>query len=180
MADPVGATEVAVRCGVDLGTVKKWQQRHRDFPQPRRLVGGRPAWDWALDIAPWLADTGRPVPDVTIQPWTKEPTMLTTTIALGAEYSTSGQMDGISAYLGDGTYTAAEKETIAAALLDAMRDEVDERLPEGWSWQPGASEIIAPAGYEPLEDGELDEILEAAWAAVAERLQEIEAQVLDS
>lgn len=79
--DPVGATEIAGRCGVDLGTIKKWQYRHRSFPVPRRLVGGRPAWDWNLDIIPWLTATGRPIPDLTIQPWTKEPTMTTTTYA---------------------------------------------------------------------------------------------------
>lgn len=89
--DPVGATEIAARCGVDLGTIKKWQQRHRagypDFPKPRRLVGNRPAWDWALDIVPWLTATGRPMPDVTIQPWSQETTMQAISVVEVGEYS---------------------------------------------------------------------------------------------
>jgi hypothetical protein len=95
--DPVGATEIAARCGVDLGTIKKWQKRHRagcpDFPQPRRLVGNRPAWDWALDIVPWLTATGRPIPDVTIQPWSQESTMTGTTTLANAVNELLGNLE---------------------------------------------------------------------------------------
>lgn len=175
--DPVGATEIAARCGVDLGTVKKWQHRYRSFPRPRRPVGGRPAWDWALDIVPWLTATRRPVPDLTIPPWTEETTMATTTIPLGAEYSTIGQMDDIYAYLGD-TFSAEDAEVVARALFDRMRDEVDDRLPDGWSWQPGASELIVPVGYSRITDEEFDEILREAWDATKMCLENIVNQVM--
>ena len=56
---PVGATEIAERLGLDRDTVKTWQRRHESFPPPRWTVGGRPAWDWTLDISPWLLATGR-------------------------------------------------------------------------------------------------------------------------
>jgi predicted DNA-binding transcriptional regulator AlpA len=57
-ADPVGATEIAGRVGVERATVEQWTRRHADFPRPRWTVGGRPAWDWC-DVVPWLASTGR-------------------------------------------------------------------------------------------------------------------------
>ncbi len=66
MSDPVGVTEIAKRAGVRLGTVMQWRDRYRQderapWPAPRWTVGGRPAWDWGLDIVPWLEATGRTV-----------------------------------------------------------------------------------------------------------------------
>lgn len=66
MSDPVGMSEIAQRTGVLLRTVMQWRDRYRQaacapWPQPRWTVGGRPAWDWSLDIEPWLAATGRGV-----------------------------------------------------------------------------------------------------------------------
>jgi hypothetical protein len=58
-ADPVGATEIATRCGVQRDTVAKWAARHEaDWPAPRWTVGGRPAWEWR-DVADWLRRTDR-------------------------------------------------------------------------------------------------------------------------
>ena len=54
----MGAVEIAARLNVSRGTVDMWRQRGV-FPQPRWTVGGRPAWDWARDVAPWARATGR-------------------------------------------------------------------------------------------------------------------------
>lgn len=56
--DPVGATEIATYADVGLDTVKRWRERHSDFPQPAWTVGGRPAWRIG-DIRDWLRSTGR-------------------------------------------------------------------------------------------------------------------------
>jgi predicted DNA-binding transcriptional regulator AlpA len=57
-ADPVGALEIANRLGLQRQTVAVWRRRHPDFPQPRWVISGLPAWDWS-DIEPWLLHTGR-------------------------------------------------------------------------------------------------------------------------
>lgn len=61
--DPVGRAEIAARCGVRIGTIDRWRQRHpagspHPFPDPRWSVSGSPAWNWP-DIARWLNATGR-------------------------------------------------------------------------------------------------------------------------
>ncbi len=58
-ADPVGAAEIAERLGFKRQTVSVWRQRYETFPQPRWVVSTYPAWDWNLDILPWLRSTGR-------------------------------------------------------------------------------------------------------------------------
>lgn len=56
-ADPVGIAEIAERLNVKRQTVDIW--RHRDLlPEPRWMVGGRPAWNWD-DIEKWARDSGR-------------------------------------------------------------------------------------------------------------------------
>jgi predicted DNA-binding transcriptional regulator AlpA len=57
-ADPVGSADIAKRLGLKRQTVAVWRRRHPDFPQPRWIVSGQPAWDWQ-DIVPWLERTGR-------------------------------------------------------------------------------------------------------------------------
>lgn len=59
VADPVGAAEIAERAGVRRQTVAIWRMRHEDFPEARWVVSGYPAWDWNLDVVPWLIGTGR-------------------------------------------------------------------------------------------------------------------------
>lgn len=62
-ADPVGTVEIAERLTVARITVDKWRSRPAvDFPAPRWTVGGRPAWDWHLDVVPWAQRTGRTIP----------------------------------------------------------------------------------------------------------------------
>jgi len=54
---PVGIVEIADRLGVERGTVDQW--RHRGLlPEPRWVVGGRPAWNLD-DIHDWAEETGR-------------------------------------------------------------------------------------------------------------------------
>lgn len=55
--EPVGIKEIAERFGVKRQTVDMWLQRDL-LPDPRWIVGGRPAWDWP-DIELWAMQTGR-------------------------------------------------------------------------------------------------------------------------
>jgi hypothetical protein len=58
-ADPVGLAEIAHRAGVQRKTAVQWRHR-RLLPAPRwPSVSGAPAWDWNLDIIPFLTRTGR-------------------------------------------------------------------------------------------------------------------------
>lgn len=58
LSDVVGINEIADRIGKPRNTVKVW--RHRGIlPEERWSVSGIPAWDWTLDIVPWLKETGR-------------------------------------------------------------------------------------------------------------------------
>lgn len=56
--DPVGATEIAARAGVQRTTVERWTQRHDTFPDPQWTIGGRPAYDWH-EVVAWRERTGR-------------------------------------------------------------------------------------------------------------------------
>lgn len=60
-ADPVGVHEIAERLGVTRFAVYRWRERHDDFPDPRWVVHGGPAWDWP-DVARWAISTGRLTP----------------------------------------------------------------------------------------------------------------------
>jgi hypothetical protein len=55
---PVGISDIAELADVTEVTVRKWRQRHADFPPPRGTVSGRPVWDWP-DVRAWLEHTGR-------------------------------------------------------------------------------------------------------------------------
>jgi len=55
--EPVGLVEIAERFDVARSTVDQWRARHL-LPEPRWIVGGRPAWDWR-DIQAWAKRTGR-------------------------------------------------------------------------------------------------------------------------
>jgi hypothetical protein len=57
-ADPVGLIEIADRLGVRRQTADMWRTRGV-LPEPRWVVGGRPAWDWTTDIVPWAKETSR-------------------------------------------------------------------------------------------------------------------------
>lgn len=49
--EPVGIVEIAERLGYPRPTIDQWRARGI-FPEPKGLVGGRPAWDWP-DIQAW-------------------------------------------------------------------------------------------------------------------------------
>jgi transposase-like protein len=66
--EPVGVLEIAVRFGVEQGTVSQWRARSRQgllkspMPEPRWTVSGYPAWDWP-EVESWGIRTRRlPVP----------------------------------------------------------------------------------------------------------------------
>lgn len=64
--DPVGVMEIAQRSGYPAETVGHWKYRStrgqmpaNPFPKARWIVSGEDAYDWNLDILPWLRRTGR-------------------------------------------------------------------------------------------------------------------------
>jgi hypothetical protein len=108
----------------------------------------------------------------------KEVTMDTTATTYGATFSQQAQMDGILAHINGGDYTDDQQGRLSQALFDAHRDEVDERLPQGVTWQPTTSEFLHPVNVEIPERDEMEEIFREAWQAVAARYDEIEAEAL--
>lgn len=54
---PVGIPEIADRLNVKRETVDMWRYRGL-LPDPKWVVGGRPAWDWK-DVELWARETGR-------------------------------------------------------------------------------------------------------------------------
>ena len=54
---PVGLAEIATMLDVQRATVDQWRQRDL-LPEPRWMVGGRPAWT-EEDIVQWAIATGR-------------------------------------------------------------------------------------------------------------------------
>lgn len=109
--------------------------------------------------------------------------MPTTSTTYGAEYGTSEQYNGILGFINGAGYTQDQQDKISAALFEAHRVEVAERLPEGVSWQPATSEFL----YEVSNDQrgkvlptveEMAELFADAWTAVEARYQDIEAETL--
>lgn len=105
--------------------------------------------------------------------------MTTTTTCYGAELLDGGvRMNEILGYINSGEYTADQQDALSAALYDALRDEVDDLLPGGVTWQPATSSLLHPVGVEVPDEDEIREIFAAAWAAVEGRYEQIEAEVL--
>lgn len=106
--------------------------------------------------------------------------MPTTSTTYGADFSHQAQADGILGYINGGGYNSRQTIHLGNALLDALRGEVDERLPEGVTWQPATSEFLLPCDNQgqplvELPDAEgMAELFGQAWAAVEARFEEIE------
>jgi hypothetical protein len=49
----VGVREIALRSGVQPDTVRKWRQRHEDFPPPLVNLAAGPVWSWEA-VERWL------------------------------------------------------------------------------------------------------------------------------
>jgi hypothetical protein len=108
----------------------------------------------------------------------REKTMPTTTLARYGDLDGRTQADGWTAYIRDGGYNDGQTATLVEALLSAQRDEVDDRLPDGCTWQPATSEIIGPTGTDLGEREDLDEVFASACQAVIVRFDEIESAAL--
>jgi len=102
----------------------------------------------------------------------------TSTTNYGADYGADAQVDGIYAYINGGDYPQVEQDLLVDALLDALRDEVDARLPDGVTWQPATAEFLHPVDVDVPDADEMREIFADAWAAVASRYEEIERDAL--
>jgi len=105
--------------------------------------------------------------------------MSTTTITYGSRFSEQETAEGILGYINGGGYTDAQAAALLTALADAMRDEVNQRLPASATWQPPTSEfIIAVEEVASLPDQDaMATLFESAWRAVEARFAEIEAAV---
>jgi len=101
--------------------------------------------------------------------------MWTTTLARGYRLSYAYQADGWYSYINNGEYTSDQQDALVSALMDAQREEVDNRLPDGCTWLPLLSEIIGPVD---TTIDSVDQIMDDATAAVIDRFAEIERSVL--
>jgi len=102
----------------------------------------------------------------------------TTTTTYGAEYGYDAQAAEIYAYIDGGDYDDHQRDALVTALMAALEDEVDARLPDGVTWHPATAEFVHPLDAELPSDDEMREIFAAAWAAVEARYDEIEREVL--
>lgn len=109
--------------------------------------------------------------------WEPKVTVYTTTTC-GAEFSGEVQSAGIGQYIHEGDYSDRQREMLHEAMLAALRDEVDARLPEDMTWQPGPSEFLFPVDTELPTRDEMAEIFDDAWAAVEAKLPSIEAKAI--
>lgn len=103
---------------------------------------------------------------------------MTTATNYGADYGADVQADRIYAYINGGDYDDYQQDALVNALMAALEDEVDARLPEGVTWQPATAEFLHPVDVEVPDADEMREIFAAAWAAVEARYDEIEREVL--
>lgn len=108
----------------------------------------------------------------------EETVTVTTATTYGADFSHDKQVDGIHAYINGGDYSDEQQDKLVDAMMAALREEVDELLPEDASWQPATSEFIHPVGGDLPEHEEMREIFEAAWSAVEARFGAIETEAL--
>lgn len=99
-------------------------------------------------------------------------TVTTTTTTYGADFGQQVQADSILAYINGGDYREDQATQIFEALFRAFRAEVDERLPEGVSWQPSTSAFVHPVDVEMPEHEAMTEVFTAAWQAVEARWPE--------
>lgn len=58
IADPVGAYEIAERCGITRQAISHWSKRYDDFPDPRIRLRSIRVWDWQ-EVRVWLIQTYR-------------------------------------------------------------------------------------------------------------------------
>lgn len=105
--------------------------------------------------------------------------MATTATTYGHEFSAGYQYNGILGYLNGGDYSEDDTAALGEALFDALANEVDNRLPDGVTWQPSTSEFIHPVDGDDLPDqAEMAALLETAWQAVVDQHDAIEAETL--
>jgi len=101
--------------------------------------------------------------------------MWTTTLARGYRLSYTYQADGWYSYINNREYPSSIQDALVSALMDAQREEVDKRLPDGCTWLPLLSEIIGPVD---TTINNINQIMDNATAAVIDRFKEVEQSVL--
>lgn len=100
----------------------------------------------------------------------------TTATTYGAAFSYEAEVHGILSWLRDGGFTPQQEARLVDALMFALREEVDERLPGGTTWQPFTSEFVHNVGVQlPDSKAAMDELFREAWTAVEDRFKQIEA-----
>jgi hypothetical protein len=106
--------------------------------------------------------------------------MTNTAITYGSDFSEAVRGDGMLGYINNGEYSDEQQELLATALLDALREEVDERLPGDATWLPATSEFLVDIDeVDALPDREdMGELFAQAWAAVEARFEAIETDAL--
>lgn len=103
----------------------------------------------------------------------------TTVLARNYKLSYTYQSGGWYCFIRNGAYTTKERIALINALMGAQVEELNRRLPQGCYWLPRLGEIHGPANVN-LGGINLDLALKAAADAVAERFEDLEAEVLGS
>jgi hypothetical protein len=116
--------------------------------------------------------------------------MVSTTVLArnGGSLSYDVQIDGWFAFINAGGYTDEQQDALTNALMEAQRERFNSLLPDGCTWFPSTSEIIGPvdadveAALETVAPGRhsdpVDDVMAMVCEEIADRIEEIEQQVL--
>lgn len=93
---------------------------------------------------------------------------------VGGEFSYGQVAEGWLLIVDNGEYDSEKLNIFVDALTEAQVDRVNEKLPDGWCWEPKQ-----PVLYGPIEDDSdfsFDDLVQEAAEFVSARIDEIESR----